>query len=200
MSRVGVADYTFPDLAQEQAAAGNDFQAFQCRTAEDVAAAVAGADVAVVQFAPFGPAVAAAIRPGATVIRISLHAPATAETTGFFNTERLFRMQRHAMIVNSARGQLIVEEDLADALACGVIAGAALDVFPVEPLVADSPLRNAPNLLLTVSLRRGRWACGLGCFSKSMAAIRAAATHAGSACGTEHLPARFAGRCGSAWR
>ena len=69
MSRVGVTDYTFADLAQEQAAAGADFLAFQCRTAEDVAAAVAGADVAVVQFAPFGPAAAAAIKPGATVFR-----------------------------------------------------------------------------------------------------------------------------------
>ena len=50
-------------------------------------------------------------------------------------------MQPHAMIVNSARGQLIVEEDLAEALKRGVIAGAALDVFHVEPLPADSPLR-----------------------------------------------------------
>ncbi len=58
-------------------------------------------------------------------------------------------MQRHAMIVNSARGALIVEADLAAALADGIIAGAALDVFAAEPLPADSPLRRAPNLLLT---------------------------------------------------
>ena len=58
-------------------------------------------------------------------------------------------MQPHAMIVNSARGQLIVEEDLAAALTKGVIAGAALDVFHVEPLPADNPLRSAPNLVLT---------------------------------------------------
>ena len=70
MSRVIVTDYTFPDLAQEQAAAGGaEFVAYQCKTAEDVALAVAGADVAVVQFAPFGPAAAAAVKPGATVIR-----------------------------------------------------------------------------------------------------------------------------------
>ena len=69
MSRVVVTDYTFPDLAQEQAAAGADFAAHQCRTAEDVAAAVTGAQVAVVQFAPFGPAAAAAMQPGGTVIR-----------------------------------------------------------------------------------------------------------------------------------
>ncbi len=276
--KVVVTDYTFPDLAQEQAAAGADFTAHQCKTAAEVAAAVAGADVAVVQFAPFGPEAAAAVKPGATVIRygvgynnidvtacrshrlrvgyvpdyctdevadhtaaaalallrklapmdasvrrgewaavriskpmkpfmetrfgffglgqigravlgrlrgfgfqfiasdpglsateaanlgvmlvsqddlltqadiLSLHAPATAITTGYFNAERLATMQPHAMIVNSARGQLIVEADLADALTRGIIAGAALDVFAVEPLPADSPLRHAPNLLLT---------------------------------------------------
>ena len=274
MSRVVVTDYTFPDLAQEQSAAGADFAAHQCRTVEDVAAAVAGSQVAVVQFAPFGPAAAAAMRAGGTVIRygvgynnidlaacakhglrvgyvpdycadevadhtaaaaltllrklmpmdasvrrgewtavrlakpmkpfgqtrfgffglgqigravlgrlggfgfqflahdpgvtaldgvemvsaerllaeadiISLHAPATSVTTGYFNAARLATMQPHAMIVNSARGQLIVEADLADALTRGVIAGAALDVFHVEPLPADNPLRQAPNLVLT---------------------------------------------------
>ena len=53
------------------------------------------------------------------------------------------------MLVNSARGQLINEADLAAALTQGTIAAAALDVFHVEPLPADSPLRAAPNLLLT---------------------------------------------------
>ncbi|MFV0384988.1 C-terminal binding protein [Paracoccus sp. (in: a-proteobacteria)] len=80
---------------------------------------------------------------------ISLHAPATAETTGFFNAERLARMQPHAMIVNSARGLLIDEDDLAAALVAGTIGGAALDVFRTEPLPAASPLRSAPNCLLT---------------------------------------------------
>ena len=280
-ARVVVTDYTFPLLEQEQAAArseGADFAAFQCRTAEDVATAVTGADVALVQFAPFGPTAAAALKPGATVIRygvgydnidlaaarshglqvgyvpdycadevaehtvsaalsllrklpaldasvragkwaaaqtarpmkpfgdtvfgffglgqigrsvlkrltafgfrfiasdpmlseaeaaglgvrlvdadtllreadvLCLHAPATPQTTGFFNAARLATMQPHAVIINSARGQLIVEDDLADALGRGLIGGAALDVFNVEPLPADSPLRAAPNLLLT---------------------------------------------------
>jgi len=279
--RVVVTDHTFPGLEQEQSVAqdaGAAFAAFQCKSAEAVAAAVAGADVAVVQFAPFGPAAAAAMRPGATVIRygvgydnidiaaaraaglqvgyvpdycadevadhtaaaclallrklpmldasvrrgewaavrvaaplkpfadtvvgffglgqigravlgrlrgfgfgflaadpmlsaadaaalgvevtdaaalfrradlISLHAPATAQTAGYVDAARLATMQRHAMIVNSARGGLIVEADLAAALQAGVIAGAALDVFRTEPLPADSPLRGAPNLLLT---------------------------------------------------
>ena len=279
--RVVVTDYTFPGLAQEEAAAlaaGAEFAAHQCRTADAVAEVVAGADVAVVQFAPFGPAAAAAVRPGATVIRygvgydnidlgaaraaglrvgyvpdyctdevaehtvaaalallrklpqldgsvrrgewaavkaarpmkpfaetvfgffglgqigravlarlggfgfrfvaadpalteadaaalgvrrvsaealiaeadvIALHAPATAETTGFFDAARFARMQRHAVVVNAARGPLIVEADLAAALKAGVIGGAALDVFATEPLPAGSPLRDAPNLLLT---------------------------------------------------
>ena len=80
---------------------------------------------------------------------LSLHAPATQLTTEYFNAARLATMQPHAMIVNSARGQLVNEADLADALTRGVIAGAALDVFHIEPLPADNPLRHAPNVLLS---------------------------------------------------
>lgn len=80
---------------------------------------------------------------------VSLHAPATPGTIGFVDAARLATMQPHAMLVNAARGQLVVEADLARALHDGVIAGAALDVFHTEPLPADSPLRGAPNLLLT---------------------------------------------------
>jgi D-3-phosphoglycerate dehydrogenase / 2-oxoglutarate reductase len=281
MKRVVVTDYTFPDLGQEEAAAtavGAEFTALQCRSATDVTAAVAGADVVVVQFAPFDASAAAAVAKGATIIRygvgynnidvgaaaahglrvgyvpdycadevadhtaaaaltmlrklpmldasvrtenwaavavskpmkpfaqtnfgffglgqigravlarlkgfgfqfmaadpglsaqdaaaigvalvdadtllqqadiISLHAPATAQTTGFFNAARLATMRPHAVIVNSARGQLIVEHDLADALTNGTIAGAALDVFHIEPLPLENPLRRAPNTLLT---------------------------------------------------
>lgn len=80
---------------------------------------------------------------------LSLHAPATPETTGFVNAARLARMKRNAIVVNTARGVLIDEPALAAALAAGTIAGAALDVFGAEPLPADSPLRTAPNLVLT---------------------------------------------------
>ncbi len=281
MKRVVVTDYTFPGLAQEEAAAqaaGAGFAAHQCKSAAEVAEAVAGADVALVQFAAFGAEAAAAMVPGGTVIRygvgydnidlaaaraaglrvgyvpdycadevadhtaaaalallrklmamdasvragdwaavkvarpmkpfsetvfgffglgqigravlarltgfgfrfiaadpgvsaeeaarlgvelvdsdtllaradiISLHAPATGATTGFFDAVHLGRMQPHAMIVNTARGLLIEEADLAAALRDGVIAGAALDVFRTEPLPADSPLRGAPNLMLS---------------------------------------------------
>ena len=80
---------------------------------------------------------------------ISLHAPGTPQTNGFFNADRLARMQPHAMLVNSARGVLVDESDLAAALKNGVIAGAALDVFATEPLPAKSPLRDAPNCVLS---------------------------------------------------
>jgi D-3-phosphoglycerate dehydrogenase len=278
---VVVTDYTFPNLAAEEAAArtaGARFIPHHCGSSEEVEAAVAGANVAVVQFAQFTAKAAAALAPGATVIRygvgydnidlagakaagvqvgfvpdyctdevadhtaalalallrklkaldnsvrdeewaavkyckpmkpfketvygffgfgqigravhlrlrgfgfrfmasdpalsdfkaadlgvelidaetvfrcsdiVSLHAPITGVTDGFVNGARLASMQRHAVIVNSARGRLINERDLANALKLGQIGGAALDVFEVEPLPANSPLRDAPNLLLS---------------------------------------------------
>ena len=80
---------------------------------------------------------------------ISLHAPATAATKGLVNAERLASMPDGAVIVNCARGELIVEADLAAALQSGKLAGAGLDVFVREPLEESSPLRTAPNVLLT---------------------------------------------------
>ncbi len=80
---------------------------------------------------------------------LSLHASATPETRGFLNAASLRRMRPHAFVVNSARGTLIREADLADALREGTIAGAALDVFDEEPLPEGSPLRTAPNVILT---------------------------------------------------
>ena len=279
--KVVVTDSTFPDLKHEERAArdaGADFAAHQAKSDTDVAEAVAGADVALVQFAPFGPEAAAAMTPGGTVIRygvgydnidldaaaahglkvgyvpdyctdevaehtvaaaltmlrklpaldasvragdwkavgvakpmkrfadttfgffglgqigravlsrlsglgfrivahdpglstdearrigvepvnadtlfretdiVTLHAPALPGTIGFVDAARLATMQPHAVIVNSARGQLVVEADLAAALNDGTIGGAALDVFDIEPLPETSPLRDAPNLLLT---------------------------------------------------
>ncbi|MEO0384457.1 MAG: C-terminal binding protein [Pseudomonadota bacterium] len=80
---------------------------------------------------------------------ITCHAPATQGTIGFFNAANLAKMQKHALLVNTARGQLIDENDLANALRDGIIGGAALDVFAQEPLPDNSPLRDAPGLILT---------------------------------------------------
>ena len=277
MTRVVITDATFPDLAREEAAAraaGATFERHACKTAADVAVAIKGATVAVVQFAPLTRAAIAGLAPGATAIRygvgynnfdlaalndhgvkaayvpdyctaevadhtaasiltllrkltaldasvrrgewaavgvakplksfaettigflgfgriaqevatrlapfgvsflaydpyftgsfprltltdlpgllagsdaLTLHAPATAETMGIINAQTLKQMKPTAILVNTARGDLIDEPALAAALTAGQLAGAALDVFQTEPLSADNPLRTAPNLLL----------------------------------------------------
>ena len=80
---------------------------------------------------------------------ISVHVPLTAETEGLVGAEALSTMKGDAYLVNAARGGVIDEGALAEALAAGSIAGAALDVYEVEPLPPDSPLRQAPNLVMT---------------------------------------------------
>lgn len=83
---------------------------------------------------------------------ISLHTPLTAETRHILDAKRLQKTKRGVRIVNCARGGLIDESALTEALQSGAVAAAALDVFEAEPLPADSPLRNAPNLVLTPHL------------------------------------------------
>src|SRR5437588_451992 len=83
---------------------------------------------------------------------ISLHTPLTAETRHLFNAARLQKTKRGVRIINCARGGLIDEDALAAALQDRHVAGAALDVFETEPLPPDSPLRGAPNLVLTPHL------------------------------------------------
>ncbi|MEQ9814558.1 MAG: C-terminal binding protein [Azospirillaceae bacterium] len=83
---------------------------------------------------------------------VLLHAPSTPETRDMIDASALASMKRGAVLVNCARGDLVVEADLATALIDGRLAAAALDVFRSEPLPADSPLRQAPNLLLTPHL------------------------------------------------
>jgi D-3-phosphoglycerate dehydrogenase len=83
---------------------------------------------------------------------ISLHTPLTLETRHILDAERLAKTKRSVRIVNCARGGLIDEAALAQALQHRDVAGAALDVFEIEPLPADSPLRSAPNLVLTPHL------------------------------------------------
>lgn len=80
---------------------------------------------------------------------ISLHCPLTAETAGLVNRERLRRVRPTALLINTSRGGLVVEQDLADALAEGRIAGAAVDVVSSEPIRPDNPLLAARNCRIT---------------------------------------------------
>jgi glyoxylate reductase len=79
---------------------------------------------------------------------VSLHAPLTPETRGLIDAEALRRMKPTAYLVNTARGPVVDTEALVAALHAGEIAGAALDVTDPEPLPADHPLLDAPNLLV----------------------------------------------------
>jgi D-3-phosphoglycerate dehydrogenase len=83
---------------------------------------------------------------------ISIHVPLTEETRGIIGHGELTQMKTTAFLVNASRGGVVDEVALSKALHNGDIAGAALDVYETEPLAADSPLRDAPNLVLTPHL------------------------------------------------
>ena len=80
---------------------------------------------------------------------IFLHCPLTPETEALINADRIAKMKDGVILVNNGRGQLIVEADLAAALASGKVAYAALDVVSTEPIKADNPLLHAPNCIIT---------------------------------------------------
>ena len=81
---------------------------------------------------------------------VVLHCPLNDSTRGMINAEKLAMMKPTALLVNVARGPVVVERDLAAALENGVIAGAAIDVFDKEPpLDTASPILHAPNCLVT---------------------------------------------------
>jgi glycerate dehydrogenase len=80
---------------------------------------------------------------------ISLHCPLFPENRGMINKQTLALMKKGAFLINTSRGPLIVDQDLADALRQGQIAGAALDVLSDEPPLPDNPLLTAPNCLIT---------------------------------------------------
>ena len=101
----------------------------------------------------------AQLRPGRTPLRevlsqadiISLHCPLTDETRNLIGRAELLRMKRDAILINIARGGIVSESDLSDALLSGEIGGAALDVLTVEPPPANSPLLSLshPTLIIT---------------------------------------------------
>ena len=80
---------------------------------------------------------------------VSLHSPLFPETRGMINARSLALMKPTALLVNTSRGPLVVDQDLADALNSGRIAGAGLDVLSVEPPLENNPLLHARNCLVT---------------------------------------------------
>lgn len=96
-----------------------------CIVADDVFAALADADV------------------------VTLHVPLNAQSAGMMSRAAFARMKPGAIFLNIARGGLIDEQALADALRSGHVAAAGVDVFDTEPMPADHPLASAPNIMLT---------------------------------------------------
>ncbi len=83
---------------------------------------------------------------------LTIHVPLTDETKSLIGANELARMKKTARILNVARGGIVDEHALSDALKSGTIAGAGIDVFSAEPIVADNPLVSAPNVVLTPHL------------------------------------------------
>jgi len=83
---------------------------------------------------------------------ITLHVPKTVDTAGMIDADAIAKMKASARVVNVARGGIVDEQALADALRDGRIAGAAIDVFSYEPIAPDNPLLGAPNAILTPHL------------------------------------------------
>jgi D-3-phosphoglycerate dehydrogenase len=83
---------------------------------------------------------------------LTVHTPLTDETRNLIDASRLAKMKKGARVINCARGGIINEEALVEALKSGHVAGAALDVYVQEPLPADHPLLKLPNVVLTPHL------------------------------------------------
>ena len=104
---------------------------------------------------------------------LSINCPLTEQNTGFINKQTLAKMKPSAFIINTGRGPLINEQDLADALNQGIIAGAGLDVLSAEPATANNPLTSAKNCYITPHIAwatqeaRGRMMSIAGCNIKA---------------------------------
>ena len=88
----------------------------------------------------------------ATADFVSVHVPLNEETRGMFDAAAFAQMQRRAIFINTARGDVVDQTALLEALKSGEIGGAALDVMLPEPLPADDPLLDAPNLVVSPHL------------------------------------------------
>jgi len=94
------------------------------------------------------------------------------ETRGLLDAARLGRLKRGALVVNGARGEIVQESALVAALADGAVGAAALDVFATEPLPADSPLRTAPNVLLSPHMAGSTGEAAMRILAQSLANLR----------------------------
>jgi D-3-phosphoglycerate dehydrogenase len=83
---------------------------------------------------------------------VTIHCPKGPETIGMFNAARFARMKSGAFIINTARGGIIDEFALKDALASGKLAGAGIDVFDKEPPAADNPIYGLPNTIVSAHM------------------------------------------------
>jgi D-3-phosphoglycerate dehydrogenase / 2-oxoglutarate reductase len=96
---------------------------------------------------------------------ITVHMPVTDQTKGMLNADAFAKMKPNVRIVNCARGEIVVENDLLAALDSKKVAAAALDVFAVEPLPADHPFRKHPGIVLTphlgASTKEAQEKCGI---------------------------------------
>ena len=101
---------------------------------------------------------------------ISLHVPLTEETRGLINKETLGKMKRGSYLVNTARGPIVCEQDLAEALRTGVLAGAALDVFENEPNI-NPELLAMENVILTPHIASSTWEARLKMTDQAVSAI-----------------------------
>jgi glycerate dehydrogenase len=104
---------------------------------------------------------------------LSLHCPLTPETRELVNAGRLKRMKPTAFLVNTSRGPLVNERDLAEALRAGQLAGAGLDVLSTEPPGADNPLLHAPHCFITPHIAWATRAARARLLATAVANVRA---------------------------
>lgn len=104
---------------------------------------------------------------------VTLHTPLTADNIGFVNRSLLTKMKPSALLINAARGPLVNEQDLADALNAGRLAGAVVDTVSSEPIKPDNPLLSASNILITPHLAWATLAARRRLMSQTVANIEA---------------------------